>query len=86
MVYKTFINLHLSPSFGRHFSQKNGSDQTEQVQYFSSSKNSLSSHESDCLANQEIESTWQKEGTQLSECRKSQAEGIILNVFSTKCY
>ncbi|KAK2350340.1 CDT1 protein a, chloroplastic [Trifolium repens] len=61
MVHKTFINLHLSPSFGRHFSQKNGSDQTEQVQQFSSSKNSLSSHESDCLDNPESESTWQKE-------------------------
>ncbi|KAK2350339.1 CDT1 protein a, chloroplastic [Trifolium repens] len=63
MVHKTFINLHLSPSFGRHFSQKNGSDQTEQVQQFSSSKNSLSSHESDCLDNPESESTWQKEGS-----------------------
>jgi hypothetical protein len=36
--------------------------------------------------NQESERTWQKEGTQLSECRKRQAEGITLNVFSTKCY
>ncbi|PNX82716.1 hypothetical protein L195_g039686, partial [Trifolium pratense] len=61
-------NLHLSPSFRRHFSQKNVTDQTKQVQYFSTSKNSLSSHESDCLDNQESESTWQKERTQLSDC------------------
>ncbi|CAJ2667104.1 unnamed protein product [Trifolium pratense] len=61
-------NLHLSPSFRRHFSQKNVTDQTEHVQYFSTSKNSLSSHESGCLDNQESESTWQKERTQLSDC------------------
>jgi chromatin licensing and DNA replication factor 1 len=68
MVYKTFINLHLSPSFGRHFSQKNVTDQTEQVQYFSSSTNLLSTHESNCLGNQESECISQKERTRLSDC------------------
>jgi hypothetical protein len=61
-------NLHLSPSFKRHFSQKNVANKTEQVQSFSSSENSLSSHESDRLDNQECESTWQKECTPLSDC------------------
>jgi chromatin licensing and DNA replication factor 1 len=61
-------NLHLSPSFRRHFSQKNGTDQAEQVQYFSSSTNSLSTHESDCLGNEESESISQKERTRLSDC------------------
>ncbi|KEH26836.1 DNA replication factor CDT1-like protein [Medicago truncatula] len=45
-------NLHLSPSFKRHFSQKNVANETELVQSFSSSENSMSSHESDWLDNQ----------------------------------
>jgi len=49
------IELSLSPSFKSHFSQKNVTNETEQVQSFSSS------HESDWLDNQESESTWQKE-------------------------
>ncbi|KAK2367381.1 hypothetical protein P8452_55726 [Trifolium repens] len=61
-------NLHLSSSFRRHFSQKNGTDETEQVQYFSSSTNSLSTHESDCLGNEESESISQKKCTRLSDC------------------
>ncbi|RHN52609.1 hypothetical protein MtrunA17_Chr6g0482391 [Medicago truncatula] len=47
-------NLHLSPSFKRHFSQKNVANETEQ--------------ESDWLDNKESESTWQKECPPLSDC------------------
>lgn len=64
-------NLHLIPSFKRHVSQKNVAGQTDQVQCFSSSKTSLPSHESDCLDNQEIASTWQKEREIFSDCVSS---------------
>ncbi|XP_004512799.1 uncharacterized protein [Cicer arietinum] len=59
---------HLCPSFRSHFFQKNVANQTEQVQCFSSSKTSLSSHESDCLDSQKSESTWLKGCTPLSDC------------------
>ncbi|KEH26899.1 putative winged helix-turn-helix DNA-binding domain, CDT1 Geminin-binding domain-containing protein [Medicago truncatula] len=86
-------NLHLSPSFKRHFSQKNVANETELVQSFSSSENSMSSHESDWLDNQESESTWQKECTPLSDCvsnnvergkqKESQSMCIQQNVINT---
>jgi len=61
-------NLHSIRSFKRRFTQKNVADQTDQVHCFSSSKTSLPSHESDCLDNQESESTWQKERKTFSDC------------------
>ena len=86
-------NLHLSPSFKRHFSQKNVTNETELVQSFSSSENSMSSHESDWMDNQESESTWQRECTPLSDCvsnnvergkqKESQSMCIQQNVINT---
>ncbi|KAL5142726.1 CDT1-like protein a, chloroplastic [Glycine soja] len=53
--------LQLYPSFRRHFSRKNNTDQAEKAQCFLPTKTSPSSHASDCLDNEESEKTLQKE-------------------------
>lgn len=52
--------FHLYPSFSGHFSQKNVATQTEMHQCFPSSKTPLLSQASDCLDDQESESSLQK--------------------------
>ncbi|KAL2967665.1 hypothetical protein AAZX31_16G187700 [Glycine max] len=53
--------LQLYPSFSRHFSRKNNTDQAEKAQCFLPTKTSPSSHAFDFLDNEESEKTLQKE-------------------------